>query len=272
MPELPEVETIRRGLSDLIVGRKILEILTDSPKQVQPSLEVVKEAVGGATIEKVNRRAKILQIFLDNGQILAFHLKLTGRLLVRKQGAPKDEWQHVVFRLSDGLELRFADARKFGWAKLIGGQAELEKLLAEFGPEPFDDLTQEKFRQIVQSSSRPIKIVLMDQQKISGVGNIYACDALFLAKVDPRRPAKSLNPEEAERLYQALEEVLQRGIKYRGASDQYYLDARGQKGAYQEHFLVYGKNGQPCPGGCKGKVKRIVVGGRGTFFCPTCQK
>ena len=220
MPELPEVETIRRGLEDLIVGAKIVDINTDSPKQVLPSLEIVRKAVLGSTIKKTGRRAKLLQLFLDNGKILVFHLKLTGRLLVRKKEEPKDDWQHVTINLKSttqnskpktetnnlalithNLELRFCDLRKFGWVKLIQDKKELEKLLSEFGPEPMDDLTLEKFKKIISSSGRPVKIILMDQQKISGVGNIYASEALFLAGIDPRRSVKSISESESEKLF-----------------------------------------------------------------------
>jgi formamidopyrimidine-DNA glycosylase len=271
MPELPEVETIRRGLNRLIVGRKILAIVTDSPKQVRPSLDQVKKVAVGTKIKKIERRAKIIQIFLSNQQILAIHLKLTGRLLVRKKGTPPDDWQHVTFSLSGQRELRFCDLRKFGWIKLLKDKKELKKLFSEFGPEPLDSLDLRKFKTILASSSRPVKLVLMDQKKISGIGNIYANDALFLAKIDPRRPSKKISDQEAKKLYQAIEKVLQAGIKYRGASDQYYLDALGKKGAYQEHFLTYGRQGKPCLD-CGGTIKKIKLGGRGTFFCPRCQK
>lgn len=272
MPELPEVETIRQGLNKLIVGKEILDIQTDSPKQVQPSLEIVKKAAVGAKIERIGRRAKLLQICLSNGYFLIFHLKLTGRLLVRPLGVLKDDWQHVVFTLSDKTELRFCDSRKFGWVRLVRDMGELRKILGEFGPEPLDDLTLEKFKKILSASSRPVKIILMDQSRIAGVGNIYASDALFLARIDPRRPANKITDEEAEKLYQSLEQVLKLGLRYRGASDQYYLDATGNKGSYQEHFLVYGQQGKNCPNECGGKVERIALGGRGTYFCPTCQK
>ncbi len=271
MPELPEVETIKRDLNRLIVGKKILAIATDSPKQIQPSLAAVRKVIAGAEIKKVERRAKLLQIFLSTGQILAIHLKMTGRLLVRKKGSSQDDWQHVTIFLSGNQELRFADLRKFGWVRLIKDKKELEKILSEFGPEPLDDLDLKKFKAVLGSTGRAIKIVLMDQKKISGIGNIYANDALFLARIDPRRPAKKITDQEAKKLYQAIEKVLQAGIKYRGASDQYYLDALGKKGAYQEHFLTYGRQGKPCFD-CGGKIKRIKIGGRGTFFCPRCQK
>lgn len=271
MPELPEVETIRRDLERLIVGRRIVDVEADSLKQVKPSLAIVKEAVLGVTIVKVERRAKMLQIFLSNGKILAVHLKLTGRLLVRKKTDKKDDFQRILMKLGGDKELRFCDARKFGWIKLIENKEELEKILADFGPEPLDDLTLEKFKKILRESNRAIKIVLMDQKKIAGVGNIYANDALFLARIDPRRPAKKLRNEEIKKLYEAIEKVLKAGIKYRGASDQNYLDALGQKGAYQEHFLVYGRDGEKCLK-CQGKIKRLRVGGRGSFYCPSCQR
>jgi len=271
MPELPEVETIRQDLNRLIVGKKILAISTDSPNQVQPSLAKVKKAVVGVKIKKIQRRAKLLQVFLANGKILAIHLKLTGRLLVRKKEAPKDDWQHVTISLDGGKELRFADLRKFGWVRLIEDQKKLEKLLAEFGPEPLNDLTSKKFKEILSTTRRAIKIVLMDQKKIAGVGNIYANDALFLAKIDPHRVANQLTVGEAEKLFKAIEKVLRAGIKYRGASDQYYLDALGQKGSYQDHFLTYGRQGKKCFR-CPEMIKKIKLGGRGTFFCPKCQK
>lgn len=271
MPELPEVETIKRGLQKTIVGKKILGIETDSPRQLKPSPAVVKKAIVGTVIKKIKRRAKLLQIFLANGKILAIHLKLTGRLLVRKKAAPVDDWQHVTIALDDGKQLRFADLRKFGWIRLIKDEKELEKLLNEFGPEPMDSLDLVVFKKILACSSRAVKVVLMDQKKISGIGNIYASDALFLAKVDPRRPANKITDKEVKKLYQAIEKVLKAGIRFRGASDQYYLDALGRKGSYQEHFLAYGREGKKCFG-CGGKILKIKIGGRGTFYCPSCQK
>ena len=270
MTELAEVETIRRDLTELIVGRKILDIETDSPKQVKPSVEVVKKAVVGAKIKEIKRRAKMLLFYLDNGKILAVHLKLSGRLLVRKTGTPKDSWQHVTLFLSEARELRFADLRKFGWVKLMV-EDEVKKLIGESGPEPLDDLTLKKFREILSKSSRPVKIVIMDQAKISGIGNIYAVDALNLAKIDPKKPAKSLSLREQFKLFDAVEKVLKAGIKYRGASDQHYLDALGRKGAYQEHFLVYGRRGGKCFN-CGGVIEKFFLGGRGTYWCSDCQK
>lgn len=270
MPELPEVETIRRDLQSLIVGRKILGITTNTPKQVKPSLVRVKKAVVGAKVKNISRKAKIIQIFLDNGKILLVHLKLTGRLLVRDKGEPKDNWQRVVIGLSGDKELRFSDLRKFGWIKLVG-EKELQEILSEFGLEPLDDLRLDEFKKILSSTKRAVKIVLLDQKKIAGIGNIYAVDALNLAKIDPRRPANSLSKEEAVSLLRAIEKVLKAGIRLRGASDQYYLDALGHKGQYQDHFLVYNRKGSACYN-CKGRIEKLKLAGRGTYFCPKCQR
>ncbi|MFC1727648.1 bifunctional DNA-formamidopyrimidine glycosylase/DNA-(apurinic or apyrimidinic site) lyase [Patescibacteria group bacterium] len=277
MPELPEVETIKGDLAKLIVGKEILDISTDVPKQVQPSLKKVKKVIIGLQIKQVNRRAKILQIILSNNWALIVHLKLTGRLLFRKKNDPPDKWVHVIINLGSlvkgkkkEFQLRFSDSRKFGWIKLVNNQ-ELKKINQKFGPEPLADLDQKTFKKILSSTRRVVKGLLLDQKKIAGIGNIYACDALFLAQIDPRRPANQLSGEEEKSLFQAIEKVLKAGIKYRGASDQYYLDALGHKGSYQDHFLVYGRTGKKCFG-CSGKVKRIVVGGRGTFYCPVCQR
>lgn len=278
MPELPEVETIKLGLQKFLVGKKILEVWTDSPKQLQPSLSTIKENTVGSTIKKIDRRAKLLQIYLSNGKILAVHLKLTGRLIIRKNEVPQDEWQHAIFKLSDGWELRFCDLRKFGYLKLLNSEKELDKLLAEFGPEPFVAgssgqalLTLELFKKIVSSSKIAIKQLLMDQKKIGGIGNIYACEALFSAKINPKRPAKKMTDEEMKILYESIEKVLKLGLKYHGASDQYYVDAQGQKGSYQNHFLAYGRKGEKCRV-CGGIIQKIKLGGRGTYFCKRCQK
>lgn len=270
MPELPEVETIRRDLSDLLIGKVVQGLETDSPKQLQPSLNEVKKAIVGAKITQIKRRAKLLLIYFSNSQILAGHLKLTGRLLVRKEGAPEDKWQHITFHLSGKKELRFCDLRKFGWLKLMGEDG-VKNALSEFGPEPLTDLDLNNFKQILSKSSRPIKIVLMDQKRISGIGNIYAADALNLAKINPKKASKKLNIKEQEALFMAIEKVLKAGIKYRGASDQHYLDALGRKGAYQEHFLVYGRDGKKCFN-CGTLIKKFFLGGRGTYFCPNCQR
>jgi len=271
MPELPEIETIKRGLNKLIIGREILDITTNTPKQVKPSLKIVKKNMVGKRIKKLKRRAKLLQIFLDNGRILTIHLRMTGRLLFRDKSDPVDDYQRAVISLSGGKELRFADLRKFGYLWLIKNKKELDKILNKFGPEPLADLTFSYFQKVLASTSRPVKVLLMDQSKISGIGNIYANDALFLARLNPAKPANQITFQKAKKLYDSIRQVLKAGIRYRGASDQHYLDALGQKGNYQDHFLVYKRAGRKCFN-CKGKIKRVTLGGRGTFYCPRCQE
>lgn len=273
MPELPEVETIKRGLVERVVGRRIREIVYDAPKMLRPSPKTLLASVIGTEIVKVGRRAKLILIYLSNGNILVIHLKLTGRLLFRDKKAPKDEWQRVVFRFEDGKELRFCDLRKFGFVKLAADEKELSGILSDFGPEPLTpEFTEGKFRDILSKTSRPIKVVLMDQKKIAGVGNIYANEALFWAEVHPEVKSKGLSGHQVNRLYKALNKVLREGIKYKGAtgSDQTYRDVDDNPGRFQEHFAVYARMGEECVK-CGTKIERIKLGGRGTFFCPRCQ-
>lgn len=271
MPELPEVETIRKDLQKELVGLKILGFETDWPKSVKPSEKFVKEKIVGSTIRSVDRYAKLLVFNLSNNFKIVIHLKISGRLLIRKQGDPPDEYTHHVFKLSQGRQLRFADLRKFGYIKVLS-QAEAATALETFGPEPLSrELDAERFFEIIKKYKKPIKLVLMDQAIVAGVGNIYANEALFLAKIHPERKASRLSRPESDRLYQKIEQVLKEGLKYRGASDNAYLDAYGRKGSYQEHFRVYSRKDEPCLGKCGGLVEYKKLGGRGTFFCPKCQ-
>jgi formamidopyrimidine-DNA glycosylase len=280
MPELPEVETIRRQLEKELKGFTFVSVTTDNEKMFRPSFNAVSLGIKNKKIISVDRQAKLLIFKLSKGLSLIFHLKLTGRLLVRNQGGVVDEYTHSVFTLAreakgnkrkSTKELRFCDARKFGFVKLVTDKKEMEQLLSGYGPEPFRDLKLGNFATILKGSSRPIKIVLLDQEKISGIGNIYANDALWLAGVDPRCKSNKITGTKVMRLYKAVLVVLGRGLKYGGASDQWYRQVHGEEGKYQEHFLVYGKQGQKCQR-CGAIIKRIEVSGRGTFVCPTCQK
>lgn len=275
MPELPEVETIRRQLEHDLKTSKFLSVETSHPKSFRPSFKAVEEHILGQKIEKIDRQAKLIIFRLSNNACLLFHLKLTGRIFVRKAGDRPDDYLRSLFLLKSGagkkLELRFCDARKFGFVKLVETQKEMEELLKGFGPEPFKDLTLAKFKQLLKKAGQAVKAVLMDQKKISGIGNIYANDALWLARIHPRTPAKLLGSAETKKLYRAILRVLRDGLKYGGASDQWYRQAHGEQGEYQKHFLVYGRTGQKCLL-CKTIIKRIVVAGRGTFFCPNCQR
>lgn len=276
MPELPEVETIRRQLEKEIVGETIVDIWYDRPKLLRPSAEEFVGGVVGKEIVGVRRRAKLLIFQLGSeaaGQLDSFfvvHLRLSGRLLVRKQDEKADDYVHVILKFKGEKELRFAEARLFGYMRYVD-KKELQRIKKDYGPEPLDDLDVNKFYSILQRTSRPIKLVLLDQSLIAGVGNIYANDALFLAKIHPQVPANSLTVGQSDSLLKAIETVFKEGLKYGGASDQWYRQVHGEKGSYQEHFKVYGREGQEC-GRCGEMIKRIELGGRGTFYCPRCQK
>ena len=270
MPELPEVETIRRQLEKEIIGETVAEVWYDREKMLRPSPESFVGGVKGKKIVGVKRRAKLLIFELDEGFFVC-HLRLSGRLLVRDANDAPDDYVHVVLKFENDKELRFAEARLFGYMEYLPNQEALGEVLKKYGPEPLDDLTADKFYSILQKTLRPAKIVLLDQGKLSGVGNIYANDALFLAKIYPQTPAKSLSRRQSDELLKAIEQVLKEGLKYGGASDQWYLQVHGEKGSYQDYFKVYGRTGQPCDV-CGTKIERMALGGRGTFFCPECQK
>lgn len=283
MPELPEVETIRLGLQDKILGKKIEDVEVNVAKIFQGSANQIV----GAKFKNIRRRGKILIIDLDNGKSLVIHLKLTGQLVYHQNGSRAtfghpipfagttlpSKTTHVIFSFEDGSKLYYNDVRKFGWIKVVKtDEVEKIKAIQEFGPEPLTkEFTENRFKEIVQNRKKPIKLVLMDQTEIAGVGNIYANESLFLAGISPLRKANTLTEKEIEKLYKSLLQVLKEGIKYGGSSENAYVNALGEKGEMQNHFRVYAQAGEKCPK-CEGKVKRIVLGGRGTFYCPDCQK
>jgi len=273
MPELPEVETIRRDLNKELKGRKIIRLkYYDWPKMLKPSPEAVKKAIEGKKIAGFGRRAKLLLMHLDDhGTTVALHLKLSGQLILRKSTDSPDRFTHIVLEFDKGEELRFNDLRKFGFMKVVESKQDLEKLLSEFGPEPFTpEFTFEKFKGTVTKSSRAIKTVIMDQQKISGVGNIYADEALWRARIHPEKPSNTLDEKQLKELYEAILFVLKQGIEDRGTSVDQYLDAHGDEGEHARNLKVFRQNGKPCPR-CGTEIKKIRVGGRGTHYCPSCQ-
>lgn len=283
MPELPEVETIRRNLQKTIVGKKIKAIEVRKAKIFQGK----KEEVVGKEIVGIERLGKVLIIRLSGDKNLLVHFKLTGQMVwIPKAGkrvtvdhpipfAGEElpaKTTHVILDINGG-RLFYNDLRQFGWIK-VRGEEETEKEVGKLGVEPLtEDFSPEKLGEILAKTKKPIKLVLMDQEKIAGVGNIYANDALFEAGILPTRPANTLDKGMIERLHQAIEEVLSDGLKYGGSSakDEAYIKPTGEKGEYQKHFRVYQRQGEKCVR-CKGEIKRVNLGGRGTFFCPKCQK
>ena len=293
MPELPEIETLKLGLTKYIKGRTIEDIEIKVPKIFQGD----KRDVVGAKIENIKRIGKGIIIELDNDFVLAVHLKLTGQLVYvgkETQGkslSPKtggtlpSKFTHVIFTLDPSTSsgqasyLYYNDVRRFGWIKLMHKDDIMSlPFFKEMGPEPDvtgeitgKPLTFNYFKNVVKKARVAIKILIMDQKRIGGIGNIYANDALFMAGIDPRRSANSLSDVEIKRLYDSIFTVLEEGLKYGGSSDVNYVHADGGEGNYQFHTLVYGRTGKPCLN-CSGTVKKIYLGGRGTFFCPSCQK
>lgn len=280
MPELPEVETIRRDLNKELKGRKIIRLkFYDWAKMLQPSPEAIAKVIEGKKIQDFGRRAKLLLMHLsadkagldDHGTTIAIHLKMTGQLFIRKQTDAPDRFTRVILELDNEEELRFNDLRKFGFMKLIENKSQLEKILSKFGPEPLTpEFTLEKFKEIISKSSRTIKTVIMDQQKIAGVGNIYADEALWIAKIHPEHSANKLSQEQLRDLFDSIAFVIKQGIRDRGTSVDQYYDAKGKKGKHAQNLKVFRQDGKLCPR-CRSMIKKIKVGGRGTHFCPQCQ-
>lgn len=280
MPELPEVETIRRGLLKYLVGHTIKEVVLNDPRLFTGNIGVIK----GAKVLNVERRGKGLIITFDNGYALAVHVKMTGQFIFRSPktshfivsskvgGILPNQHTRAIFTLDYQATLFYNDVRRFGWMKLVKKEDVMKiPFFAQMGPEPLNDLTPTGFATILKSHTIPVKTLLMDQKKIGGVGNIYANDALWEAKIDPRRRTSSLSEKEIHLLFKALHDVLKFSIDHGAASDANYVDALGQDGRYQEHFKVYRRTNLPCSR-CSSVIERITLGGRGTFFCPQCQQ
>ena len=281
MPELPEVETIKRALEKAVLGKKITEVSVYNPKVIrEPGPEKFKKGLAGAAIKNILRKAKVLILELSNGKSLVIHLKMTGQLVYPgngKQalaaGSPHGEavgrQARVAFKFSDGKFLDFNDQRLFAELRLMDDWDAL-KFIQGLGPEPFD-ITVEQFRQMLTAKKTKIKPLLMDQTFISGVGNLYAAEALFRARIHPERPAQSLSDKEKELLYQELKETLKEAIRCKGSSVDQYVQLSGQSGDYVKYHKVYDRKGKPCLV-CKTPIKRTSLGGRGTYFCPKCQQ
>ena len=288
MPELPEVEIIKRGLESRIIGREISDVDIQVAKIFQGS----KGDVVGAKISAIKRHAKMIEIDLSNGFALLIHLKMTGQLVFDDKegnksrrtagGHPSADWvadlpnkfTHVVFKFKDGGVLYFNDLRKFGYIKVYKqGELAKSKELKNLGPNPFNEELNEEYlmRVIARRPRIKIKQIIMDQTVIAGVGNIYADESLFCAGISPVRPVGQVCKTELSKLIECIRVVLKKGLEYGGSSENTFVNIDGKRGQMQNHFNIYRKTGKLCPNGC-GKVKRVVVGGRGTHYCPVCQK
>ena len=277
MPELPEVETIVNGLRASLIGREIADVticwegvIAKGRGHSSPSADWLRQRIRGQRILDIKRRGKYIIFALSGGDNLIFHLKMTGRLLVRLSTAEMDRYVRMVFHLDDSQQLRFADMRKLGRVYLVD---DAEAIVGTLGPEPLtDDFKLEDFAQILRRRSGRIKPLLLNQRFIAGVGNIYANEILFAAGIHPLRKADTLAPAEVEALYHAIQRVLRQAIAQRGTTfDGAYRDAWGERGQHQESLKVFQREGKPCPR-CGTPIARITLGGRGTYFCPRCQK
>lgn len=271
MPELPEVETIARQLRPVLTGRTI-----DGAKVMDASaVEPLKPAaftrkVKGQKITGVSRRGKYLRVELASGATLVIHLRMTGQLIPTAAKPAADPHLRLFFSLDDDSFLAFCDQRRFGRAFVL--RPDEDGYWNKLGPEPLErSFTPARLAGALSGSRAPVKSFLMNQSHVAGIGNIYADEALFEAGIHPQRPAGSLSAAEIQRLVKAIKGILRQAISLNGTSIRTYRDAEGRAGRYQEAFRVHQRQGEPCPR-CGGKVEKIRVGGRGTYFCPRCQK
>lgn len=273
MPELPEAETIVRGLRPVIVGRTISETEVVHADVLREPAGGFARRMTGHQIVEVGRRGKNVLIRLSGDRVLAVNLGMTGRLLpsARSLGdSAVSRHPAVRFRFDDGGTLVFDDTRRFGTVECLS-QAEWRVRSERMGPEPLDrSFTREVLWTRMQTSRSPVRSWLLDQRRIAGVGNIYANEALFLARVHPARPARSVSREEAAALHRDLRQVLREAIEAGGTTLRDYRDATGEEGRYARRLLVYGRDGDACCR-CGSGIRRVVFGGRSAFYCPTCQ-
>jgi formamidopyrimidine-DNA glycosylase len=275
MPELPEVETVARSLRPRLVGRTITAVETSGlALRVPLDPERLARACGGARVEGIERLGKYLLVHLSSHEVLLAHLGMSGRFVLASQEAPRPAHLHVRLELADeGEELRYIDPRRFGMIVVYpAGEVGQAPELAVLGPDPLAErFTPGYLLGALRGSRRDIKQFLLDQSQVAGLGNIYVCEALFRARVSPRRRAHTLGSKRVERLHGAIREVLEQALAHRGTTFRDYVDGAGESGGNQFHLDVYGREGEPCTA-CGARVVRLVQGARSTFFCPRCQK
>jgi formamidopyrimidine-DNA glycosylase len=274
MPELPEVETIRRQLAPAIEGRRLERIQILDARWCDPAPpEEVAPAVEGRRIERLDRRGKWLIWELEDEVHLVMHLRMTGNLLLVPAGDTDRRFLRVRIDLDDGTHVLFCDARRFGTGiVLLGSNAVRDWFAGRVGIEPLSaDFTTDALRAMAAGRRTPVKAFLLQQERVAGVGNIYADEALWRAKIHPLRPVGTLKRSQVEALRDAVVDVLRTGIDSRGATIDDFRDASGAEGSFQDRFQVHTREGQPCPR-CGTRIKKIRAAGRGTYYCPSCQR
>ena len=279
MPELPEVETVRRGLALRLEGRRVTRLRLNRADLRLPMPPDLRQRVEGRRVLRLGRRAKYILLHLDDGGVVIAHLGMSGRLVLSAPGngaaAPADPHDHVIFTLEDGTELRFNDARRFGLLDYARAEEiEHHKFFAHLGPEPLGNaFNGPALAARLDGKATPIKAALLDQRVVAGLGNIYVSESLYYAGLSPKRLAGTVTGMRAERLAQAIREVLERAIAAGGSSLRDYVQASGELGYFQHQWAVYGKEGERCPDcACRDGIKRIVQAGRSTFYCGKRQR
>ena len=278
MPELPEVETVVRGLRPKLEGQRFDRVEQRRPDLRFPLPQDFVRRLTGRRVDRIVRRAKYMLLHLDDGSVLLCHLGMSGRMTIVEQvpGAerlPLDRHDHVIFTTGAGTEIRFNDVRRFGIMDLIAEAAlEAHPLLRALGPEPLgNDFNGPALAAALKGKRTPIKAALLDQQVVAGLGNIYVCEALFFAGLSPRRLAYTVQGNRAEKLAIAVRQVLLRAIEAGGSSLRDYVQANGELGYFQHEWAVYGHEGEACRR-CGAAIKRLVQSGRSTFYCGACQR
>lgn len=273
MPELPEVETVRRTLNELITGKQIEHVTVRLPRIIQrpDDIQAFAHMLAGHSIVNVERRGKFLRFVLD-GLVMVSHLRMEGRYGLFLQDDPLDKHTHVIFHFTDGTELRYTDVRQFGTMHLFQpGEDLLLKPLNKLGDEPLDpSFTVERFKQIVTAKNTKIKPLLLNQEYVVGIGNIYVDEALHRAGIHPETSARSLSVEQLNKLHHAIVTTLTEAVNAGGSSVKSYVNGQGESGSYQQQHRIYGRKDQPCST-CGTLIEKSVVAGRGTHICPNCQ-
>lgn len=274
MPELPEVETVRRQIAPVLEGATITAAEIVDPRLTRPvEPDLVAEALVGERVAEVDRRGKYLLVRLDSGRTLVVHLRMTGSLRHAAAGElPEDAHRRATLRLDTGRDVAYRDVRRFGTWELLDPDHLRPYLSARLGPEPLvASFSGAKLARLAEGRRAPVKSFLLDQRRIAGVGNIYADEALWRARIHPRRPAGELGEDELARLHRALRAALRKGVELQGSTLREYSTPNGTPGRMQREFHVYGREGEPCDR-CGHPIERTVIGGRGSWFCPVCQQ
>ncbi|ANB58254.1 DNA-formamidopyrimidine glycosylase [Anoxybacillus sp. B7M1] len=273
MPELPEVETVKRTLIPLTVGKTIQDVKVLWPNIIKRPADIgmFVQTLQGQTIHQIDRRGKFLKFLLDE-YVLVSHLRMEGRYLLQTTGVPLEPHTHVVFEFTDGTELRYRDIRKFGTMHLFRtGEEERHSPLLQLGPEPFSpSFTPDFLAGKLQKTARKIKSALLDQTIVVGLGNIYVDEVLFRSSIHPERKASSLTDEEMKRLHGEIVATLREAIEKGGSTVRTYVNTQGESGTFQLQLFVYGRKGEPCRR-CGHAIQKMTIGGRGTHYCEQCQ-